>query len=404
MHNKRIEKLGLQAFASTNGLTDTGQINVRVREIDFVSSFSKNIQALLDVLGITRMIKKENGSMLETYNVTGELQDGDVPEGEEIPMSQYHVEATDYGKINIEKYKKGVSIEAIARYGYDVAVDKTDQEFRMDLQNKVKGKFYKQLKSGALVGHEPTWQMAFSMAIGRVIAEFQKMGKTHTGIAAFVNTLDVYKYLGSKDIQTQTAFGMNYITGFLGADVVFLTSEIDENTVVATPLNNLVAYYVDPADSEFMRAGLAYTVDNETGVLGFHVEGDYDHAVSAMYAIMGIQIFAEYMNAIAHISVGDKDTQTLGELVVTSEEGEYEGTTVLTVEPPKSSPNNTYKVKEASTETQVTYGMNVKAWTKWDEKTPLAATNGNHITVVEADPTYKAIASGDAVAVVKGTE
>ena len=66
----------------------------------------------------------------------------------------------------------------------------------------------------------------------------------------------------------------------MGADVVFISSEIPENVVVATPLNNIVAYYVDPGDSEFVRAGLQYTTDTETGFIGFHAQGTYERAIS----------------------------------------------------------------------------------------------------------------------------
>lgn len=62
---------------------------------------------------------------------------------------------------------------------------------------------------------------------------------------------------------------MEYLKNFLGADIVFVTSEIPENIVIATPLNNLVAYYVDPADSEFVKAGLSYTTDSATGFFTF---------------------------------------------------------------------------------------------------------------------------------------
>ena len=117
-------------------------------------------------------------------------------------------------------------------------------------------KFYAQLKAGSLTGHETTWQMAVAMAIGKVVAKFQKMKRTATGVAVWVNTLDVYKYLGAADITLQTAFGFKYMTDFLGADVVFVTSEIPENVVVATPLNNMIAYYVDPGDSELQEQDL----------------------------------------------------------------------------------------------------------------------------------------------------
>lgn len=400
MHN--VKKIGLQVFAAPNNMTGQAQIMVKAREIDFVTSFGKNMQALLDVMGITRMIRKTNGTVLRVKKVSGELQSGNVAEGDEIPLSQYKVEETDFDTIKIEKYRKGVSLEAIAEKGYDAAVDQTDAEFKSDLQNKILDKFYTQLKMGSLVGHESTWQMAIAMAIGRVKDKFEKMKRTATGTAVWVNTLDVYKYVGAADITMQTAFGMSYIKNFLGADICFISSQIPENTVIATPLNNLIAYYVDPADSEFVKAGLDYTVDPETGFIGFHAQGTYERAISDLYAIMGVRLFAEYLDAIAYIAVGSSDTQTLRTLTVTSAAGEYDGMTDIAVEPGLASINNVYKYKEASAATSVTYGMDVKTWTRWDGVSPLTATNGNHITVVEADQNYKAVGSGDVVAVVKG--
>lgn len=400
MHN--IGKLGLQAFAALDNQTGTAQIQVRAREIDFVTSFGRNFQALLDVMGISRAIRKENGSVLRVRTASGTLQSGEVAEGDLVPLSQYTVTEKDFDKIKILKYKKGVTIEAIAEKGYEAAVAMTDEEFRSDLQNVVLNKFYDQLKAGSLVGHETSWQMAVSMAIGRVRDKFETMGRTATGTAVWVNTLDVYKYLGAAEISMQTAFGMNYVQNFLGADVVFISSQIPENVVIATPLNNLVAYYVDPSDSEFARAGLVYTTDPTTRFIGFHTQGNYDRVISEMDAIMGLRIFAEYQDAIAYIAVGSSDTQTLGNLTVTSAEGSVSGMTQLSVEPGLSSINNVYKYKiNASQAENVTYGMNVQSWTRWDGESEIAVTDGYHVTVVEADPAYKAVAFGDVVADVK---
>lgn len=399
MHD--ISKIGLQVFAAPDNMTGQTQIQVRAREIDFVTSFGKNLQALLDVMGITRMIRKENGSVLKTKKVSGTLQSGEVAEGDEIPLSQYTVEETPFDTIRIEKYRKGVSIEAIAEKGYDAAVQSTDDEFKSDLINKVSDRFYAQLKAGSLVGHETTWQMAVAMAIGKVIDKFQKMKRTATGVALWVNTLDVYKYIGAANITLQTAFGFKYIQDFMGANVVFVSSEIPENVVVATPLNNIVAYYVDPGDSEFVRAGLQYTTDTETGFIGFHAQGTYERAISDMFAIMGLRLFCEYQDAIAYIAVGSSDTQALGSLTLTSVEGSESGKTAITVDEQLASINNTLKYKTGSSATTVTYGMDVKSWTKWDGKAEITATDGHHVTVVEADPNYKAVRSGDVVADVK---
>lgn len=399
----RNRRMKLQVFAAPSNMVGQEQIQVRAREIDFVTSFGKNMQALLDIMGITRMIKKQNGTVLKTKKVSGELQSGDIGEGEEIPMSQYQVEETPFDTISIQKYRKGVSLESIAEKGYEAAVEMTDAEFKADLQNVILNKFYTQLKMGALVGHEATWQMAIAMSIGRVKDKFEKMKRTATGVAVWVNTLDIYKYVGAAEITMQTAFGMNYIKNFLGADILFVSSQIPENTVIATPLNNLIAYYVDPADSEFVKAGLAYTTDSETGFIGFHAQGTYERAISDMFAIMGVRLFAEYLDAIAYIAVGESDTQTLGNLTVKSEKGSEDGKTIVTVSPQLSSINNVFKYKTKSGSAEnVTYGMDVKSWKKWDGKSEIEAVNGEHLTIVEADQNYKAVAKGDVVVVSQG--
>lgn len=401
MHKRKVEKLGLQVFAAPDNMTGQAQIQVRAREIDFVTSFGKNLQALLDILGITRMIRKENGSALKTKEVKGTLQSGDVPEGNEIPLSQYTVEEKVFDTIKIDKYRKSVSIEAIAERGYDAAVQSTDEEFKSDLTNVVSDRFYAQLKAGSLVGHESTWQMAFAMAIGKVVNKFQEMKRTATGISVWVNTLDVYKYLGAADITLQTAFGFKYMKNFMGADTVFVTSQIPEGVVIATPINNIAAYYVDPGDSEFAKAGLQYTTDSATGFIGFHVQGTYERAISDMFAIMGLRLFCEYLDAIAYISVGGADTQTLGNLTVTSTEGSETGKTKLEVKEQLMSMKNNWKYKDAAAATTVKYGDDVKNWSKWDGEAEIASTAGHHITLVECDMNYKAVRSGDVTVTVK---
>ena len=395
-------KLDLQLFAAPDGMTGQGNLEVKAREIDFVTSFGKNIQALLDVLGIARMIRKENGSALKTKEVAGELKSGDIGEGEEIPYSQYKVTEKVFDTIKIEKYRKGVSLEAIAEKGYDVAVNDTDEEFKSDLQNKVSDKFYKQLKVGSLTGSETTWQMAIAMSIGKVKDKFKKMKRTATGVAVWVNTLDVYKYIGAADITLQTAFGFEYMKNFLGADVVFISSEIPEGVVIATPLNNIVAYYVDPVDSEFVKAGLSYTTDPTTGFIGFHAQGTYERAISDLFAIMWLRLFCEYLDAIAYTSVGSRDTQTLGELHLTAVEGTNAGDTAITMDEQLMSMKNAFKYKvNASAATAVTYGMDVKNWSKWDGESEIAAAKGSHVTIVECDRNYKAVRSGDVVSAAK---
>ena len=286
-------------------LTKAADIDVTVREIDFVTRFANNWQELRNIMGIMRPIKKEAGTKLTAKKATVDLQSGNVDEGDTIPYSKASVVETDFGTISIKKYVKAVSLEAIDSKGYDNAIQKTDDEFLNELQGNVTDDFYAFLvENGTLKSTESSFQMAVAMAKGRVINKWKKMHKSTTSVIGFANDLDAYAYLGAAGISTQTAFGMEYLENFLGYNKLFLTPNIPQGTVVATPSENVVLYYVDPSDSAFARAGLVYRTDGETNLIGFHTNGNYRNAVSESYALMGMTLFAEYLDGIAVVTFG----------------------------------------------------------------------------------------------------
>jgi len=383
-------------MAAKENLTKTSDIQSTARVIDFVTRFARNWEHLREILGIMRPIRKEPGAILKSKTASVTLQSGNVGEGEEIPYSKATVIETPYEEMTVEKYAKAVSIEAIKTYGYDVAVGMTDDAFLYELQDNVTRRFYAYLNTGKLASSETTWQRALAMAKGLVINKFKQIHRTVTNVVGFANVLDLYDYLGDANITVQTAFGFQYVQNFMGFSTVFLLSdeEIPRGRVIATPVENIVLYYVDPSTSDFARAGLVYTTDGETNLIGFHVEGNYHTAVSESFAIMGMTLFAEYLDGIAVIDVDS--TPTLGTLTVQSAAGTDSGDTKLTVTPAKEA-TNVYKYKtDPSTAPVVTYGQSVRNWTTWDGVSDITATTGHKITVVEADSTYKAQNAGNA--------
>lgn len=381
-------------MAAKANLIKTEDIQVTARELDFVTRFERNWQHLRDILGIMRPIKKQPGATLKSKYAEGTLESGNVAEGEDIPYSKFVVKEKDYAEMTIEKYAKAVSIEAIKDHGYDNAVQMTDDEFLFQLQTNVTQRFYSYLNTGTLTATETTFQMALAMAKGLVENKFKTMHRTATGTVGFVNILDVYEYLGAAGITIQNQFGFQYIKDFMGFNTIFLLSEeeVARGRIIATPVENIVLYYVDPNDSDFVRAGLVYTVSaGETNLIGFHTQGNYNTAVSEAFAIMGLTLFAEYIDAIAVVTISD-DT-TLGTLTVTSTAGTKAGDTKVTVTPELET-GHMYKYKVAASETTVSYVQSVKNWTPWDGKSDITATTGQTITIVECDNTYKALKSG----------
>lgn len=278
---------------------------VSAREQDFVTRFADNWDALRNIMGIVRPIRKAPGTQLVSYTADVELEDGDVEPGHVIPYSKATISVAAMSNIAIKKYAKAVTIEEVDKYGAAIAVEKSDDAFLTKLQNTVLTNFYSFLNTGSLTGSAATWQAALAKAQGEVLNKFATMQKDVTAVVGFANILDAYDYLGAADITVQTQFGLTYIEDFLGYSTLFLlpAPHVARGTVIATPVENMDLYYVDPADSEFAKLGLVYTTNpGETKLIGFHVQGNYSTAVGESYALMGMALWAEYLDGIAKIT------------------------------------------------------------------------------------------------------
>lgn len=280
--------------------------DVTAREVDFVTRFADNWEALRNILGIMRPIRKAPGTQLISYTAEVALENGDVAPGNVIPYSKTTITQAAKGDLEIKKYAKAVPIEDVNKYGAAIAVEKSDDAFLTKLQNEVLNNFYTFLNTGTLTGEAATWQAALAKAQGEVLNKFASMQKDVTSVVGFANILDAYDYLGAAEITVQTRFGVQYVEDFLGYSVLFLLPApcVARGTVLATAVENMDLYYIDPSDSDFAKLGLNYTTQGETNLIGFHAQGNYGTAVGESYAIMGMALWAEYLDGIAKITFG----------------------------------------------------------------------------------------------------
>ena len=296
-----VETLTNPRTALPNVYTD-----VTAREVDFVTRFADNWEALRNILGIMRPIRKAPGTQLISYTADVALESGDIEPGHVIPYSKATITQAAKGDLEIKKYAKAVPIEDVNKYGAAIAVEKSDDAFLTKLQNEVLNNFYTFLNTGTLTGEAATWQAALAKAQGEVLNKFASMQKDVTSVVGFANILDAYDYLGASEITVQTRFGIQYVEDFLGYSVLFLLPEprVARGTVLATAVENMDLYYIDPSDSDFAKLGLNYTTQGETNLIGFHAQGNYGTAVGESYAIMGMALWAEYIDGIAKITFG----------------------------------------------------------------------------------------------------
>lgn len=380
--------------------------NVTAREQDFVSVFNLNWEALRQIMGIMRPIRKAPGTTLVSYTASVTLESGDVEPGEVIPYSKATVVKSGMADLTIKKYAKAVPIEDVEKYGAAIAIEKSDEAFRNQLQNNVLADFYTFLNTGSLTNTQTSWQMALSMARGLVIDKFNKMRRTVTNVIGFANVLDAYKYIGGANITVQTAFGISYVENFMGYSTLFLLSapDITEGTVIACPVENIDLYYIDPGDSEFARLGLNYTTAGETNLIGFHAEGNYTTAVGETFALMGMKLWAEYLDGIAVVTVVDA-TASIGSVTgFSTAAGSAVGKSVLTVPDPTVGGGKYYFKSQASTAPAApTYlaQFDATGWTEVVDEMEVTATNAHKYRVVEVNGSGQAIATADGTVTAK---
>lgn len=363
----------------------------KAREIEFVNLFSESIKKLIEALGVTRKIPKQAGTLLKSYKAIGTLEDGNVGEGDKIPLSHYKTVPVNYAEITLKKWKKGTSAEAIIEKGFDQAVVMTGDKMISDVQKGIRKDFFDFLSTGTGSAAGSTFQAALAQAWGQLQVLFED---NDIQAVYFMNPLDVADYLATAQISLQMAFGMTYVENFLGLGTVIFNSSVPKGTIYATAKENLVLYYI-PVNGADLSEAFSFTSD-ATGYIGIHEEADYSNLTCEDTVVSGIVLFAERTDGIVVSTITGGNT--LGTLTVTSASGTSTGNTKITVTPALGS-GNSYKYKIGDTAQEVTYGKFVQTWSAWNGTDEIKAENGKTITIVECDSSYKAVKAGSKVVV-----
>jgi len=279
----------------------------KIREVDFVNQFTHgSLAKLIEVLGVTRKIPMMEGTTMYTYTMSGELaNNGAVAEGEVIPLTEIEQVKTPVGEITLNKWRKGVSAEAIKKSGYDVAVNQTDAKLLSLVQQKVRTDLFSFL-NGTITGATTVTGVGLQAALANAWGQLQVLFEDDTAQAVhFLNPLDVAAYLGKADISIQNAFGMNYIEDFLGLGTVVTSSRITQGTFLATAKENFIMYYLT-MNGDVAKA-FNLTAD-ELGYIGI-ASGiqNTERAQIESLVMSGIQFLVEYASGVV------KGTITTGE-------------------------------------------------------------------------------------------
>ena len=282
--------------------------NAQVREVDFTLQFEESIKKLVEALGVTRKVAKQAGTVLKTYKATGTLEDGEVPEGDIIPLSKYTVEPISYKEIQIKKWRKGTSAEAIIDKGFNQAVVMTTDRMLKDVQKGIRKNFFDFMATGTGSASGENMQDTLAQLWGQLEVLFED---DEIQAVYFMNPLDIADYLGKAQITTQTAFGMTYVENFLGLGTVFTNTSVPKGKIYATAKENIVLYYIAVNGADLGEA-FSFTSD-ETGYIGIHEHPDYDNMTALDTVVSGIELFAERLDGVVVGTIGGSETNNNSE-------------------------------------------------------------------------------------------
>ena len=276
-------------MATENITTSTDLI---AQSIDFTEQFTGSISTLLQALNVTRMQPMAVGSQIKIYKSEVTKANGNVAEGEVIPLSKVTRKLADTKELTYKKYRKQTTAEAIQSAGFNAAVNDTDSKLLRSIQGDIKKDFFDFVQTGTTKTSGDTFQKAIAQALGQLAIKWED---DDVQSVLFANPLDFYTYLGDSNITTQTAFGLTYIQNYLGFNTIILTGAVKQGTIAATASQNLNYAYAA------LNGNLSQTFNlttDETGLIGVVHNSVTENASYETMALTSGVLFPERLDGI----------------------------------------------------------------------------------------------------------
>lgn len=306
--DKQKLNMNLQYFARGDNYPEDNLQNtlslehLEAKAIDYTYRFGENFSKFIEALGITRQIPVQEGFTITMYNAPEvDLADGNVGEGELIPLSKVRPQPAETKVITLDKYRKVTTIEAIQKYGSaDLAVNETDDALVRELQKGIRDDLFATIKHPQAAQQvnvaEGTLQGALATAWAALETLFED---DDISVVAFVNPWDIATEIGNKELTLENRFGLNYYTDVTGT-IVFTSTRIDRGTVFATASENIQLAYISGNSAGYQAFNM---VTDEFGYIGMVHDREINNLTIETVLASGILLFPERLDGIVKVDL-----------------------------------------------------------------------------------------------------
>lgn len=282
------------------------------KSIDFANRMGIGLNKLFEALSITNKIPMNVGSAIKQYRfkiVDSTAPDGNVAEGDIIPLTKVEREQVKITELKFKKYRKSTSAEAIQSHGYDLAINRTDNELLRYVQKNFRKDFFNSLK-GALDSADRTNKAALTgknlqgaLAKGR--ANLSTLLDDEITPIALVNPNDVAEHIANGFINSNGAqFGLNLLTPYVGVRVIEF-ADVPAGEIWMTTAENLNVAFANPR-GELSRA-FAFATD-ETGFVGVLHDIQPERLTADTVFASAISMFPENIDAVVKVTIKAETT------------------------------------------------------------------------------------------------
>ena len=270
------------------------------KTIDFVYRFGNDMRDFLNVLGLfnTRAVVEGYTINTKVADDSAVLADGNVEEGQIIPLSYATFGEGSSVRMGSKKWRKVTSYEAIQEYGFDEAVDRTDRAVINEIQAGIRTDLFDFVDSKAAL-QDTVATGSLQGAVATAWGYLEQLFEGSNSTIAFVNPMDIAKYIGTSDITMQTSFGITYLQGFTNT-VIIASNKVTKGTILATVPENLTFYYI-PANSE---GGQAFDLrTDDSGWIGVGRDKTNQNLTVESVFVTGVKILPEIENGLVKVNI-----------------------------------------------------------------------------------------------------
>lgn len=286
-----MNKINLQRYAAESNTMITTDLEPAI-SVDFTSRIGNNIKELQEVLGVSELISMSAGTDIKIYKMTRTNTPAQVGEGEDIPLTKITRKLVNTISLDLDKYRKNTTAEAIQKVGREIAVNQTDEKLILEIQKDIKKSFYTVLKSGTGTAAGTNLQTALANLWAKLQVYYEDMDIEPI---YFINPIDVANHLGTSQIIMQNAFGFTYIENFLGLGTAMITPQAEAGKPIATAKQNLNGAYVPVSGDLGQTFNLT---SDETGLVGMTHQSVSKNATVDTLLFSCVKFYPEFADGV----------------------------------------------------------------------------------------------------------